>query len=339
MTKLDIKNSYAKSGKDITKYPLQMDNKNYGVKRKAQVHNVVLKNSKTGQVFGYKTITEMKFTDYLLLETNPRFSSHKAWQEAVREACPDAQFTPSSYDDATPTGQQAVWWNDKDNPVVGDWADGKGVVYPFAALSGSVMNEADKSQDTRLPASVIGEIASLVRKGAKDLAQAWKNAVELVHTAYHVANVKRPTPDQKGAWKQYEDLLRTGVKALADTRGLSGDWRLSKTAFAEGIQTPELDEVLMEASQFRNRKHRIFVRTRHIGFDDRTTETEVDAADMSEVVHKIQHQARRQGKAVHIKPIGANHMRVTIHVKGADREGRPQKTRDETIVDIKDWSL
>jgi hypothetical protein len=261
MTKFDNENSYAKSGKNITKYPLQMDNKNYGVKRKAQVHNVVLKNSKTGQVFGYKTITEMTFTDYLI-------------------------------------------------------------------------TEADKSADTRLPSSVVGEISGLVKKGAKDLAQAWKNAVELVHTAYHVANVKRPTPDQKGAWKQYEDLLRDGVKALADTRGLSGNWRLSKTAFAEGIQTPELDEVLTEASAGRDRKHRIFVQVRHIGFDDETTEHEVDAKDMDEVIHSLRHQYQLKGRHLHIKPLSHNQVQLTAHVKGASG-----KTRDETIIKIKDWSL
>lgn len=336
MTTFDNKNSYAKSGKDITKYPLQMDNKNYGLKRKAQIHNVVLKNSKTGQVFGYKTITEMTFTDYLLAEATQEFDNYDDWQRAVKSAYPDAQFTPSFHGGTIPTEQQAIEWNETSNPVVGDWDGVRGDVYHIN--ESAIVTEADKSQDTRLPASVVGEISGLIKKGAKDLAQAWKNAVELTHTAYHVANVKRPTPAQKGAWKQYEELLRVGVKSLADNRGLSGNWRLSKTAFAEGIQTPELDAVLTEASH-RDRKHRIFVKTRHIGFDDKTSETEVAAADMNDVVQKLIHSAKLAGKACHIKPISANHMRVTIHIKGASREGRDSKTRDETIVDIKDWSL
>lgn len=53
---------------------------------------------------------------------------------------------------------------------------------------------------TLLPERVIGEIKSNIRKGAQDLEQKWKNALELVHKAYQVSNVRRPTPDQKGAW-------------------------------------------------------------------------------------------------------------------------------------------
>jgi hypothetical protein len=254
------KSDYENRGKDLKSYPSQYDNKDYGQKRKAHTHNVVLKNTKTGQVFGYKTVEEtMKFSEYLI-------------------------------------------------------------------------NEADASKDTRLPTSVVGEITSLIRKGAKDLEQGWKNAFELVHTAYHVANVKRPTPDQKGAWKQYEDLLRVAVKALADTRGLSGRWRVSQTAFAEGMKTPELDQILAEAHSS-NRKHRIFVRTKSIGFDDQEKEFEVDAGSLDEVIQSFMSQAKRNGRHVRIEPISQNQVKLVVYVKGVT------KTRDEQIIQLKDWSV
>lgn len=259
MANIRDKSEYEKKGTDITTYPSMYDNKSYGKKRKAKTHTIPIKNTTTGQVYGYKTIEEMKFSDFLV-------------------------------------------------------------------------TEAEKKDDTRLPTSVVGEITGLIKKGAKDLAQAWKNVFELVHTAYHVANVRRPTPDQKGAWQQYEELLKVGVKALADTRGLSGSWRSSQTAFAEGfIDTPELDEVLTEATG--NRAHRIFARTQNIGFDDEEREIEVKAADMNEVIQSIMSQARRNGRHVRIEPVSKNQVKLVVFVKGATTN------RDEQIIQLKDWSL
>lgn len=86
---------------------------------------------------------------------------------------------------------------------------------------------------SRLPKEKIDEIEKLVRDGAKDTEQKWANALELVHKAYEVANVQRPTPDMEAAWKQYEDILCNAVKELAKVRGLDGDWRMSAHIFHE----------------------------------------------------------------------------------------------------------
>ena len=251
------KSEYERKGKEISSYPSEYDNKDYGKKRKAKIHTIAIKNTTSGEVYGYKTIPEvltLTFSDFL----------------------------------------------------------------------------AEAQKDTRLPQSVIGELTGLIRKGAKDLDQAWKSAIELVHTAYHVANVKRPTPDQKGAWKQYEDLLKAGVKALADARGLSGDWRLSQVAYSEGVQTPELDQILTEASG--KRAHRIFVRTKDIGFDDKEHEHEVNADSLDDVVHSVLHQARANGKHVKIIPVAPNQIKLVVYTKGVN------KNKEEQIVNIKDWS-
>ena len=260
MKQIRAKSEYEKHGSDVSSVPSQYDNKDYGKRRKAIVHNYVIKNTTTGQVYGYKTVAETptKFSEFLTLQ------------------------------------------------------------------------EANSIDDTRLPQSVVGEITGLIRKGAKDLKQAWKNVFELVHTAYHVANVQRPTPDQKGAWKQYEDMLKVGVKALADTRGLSGPWRSSATAFAESSNTDALDELLNEASG--KRQHRIFIRTQTIGFDNTEHEYEVNAESLDEVIHSIIHQAKRNGKHVRIEPVSKNQVKLVVHVRGVN------KNRDEQIIQLKDWS-
>lgn len=79
----------------------------------------------------------------------------------------------------------------------------------------------------------IDELEKLIRDGAKDLEQEWANALELVHKAYEVAQIQRPTPDMEGAWKQYEDLLSYAVKELAKHRGLDAKWRMSSHIFHE----------------------------------------------------------------------------------------------------------
>lgn len=91
---------------------------------------------------------------------------------------------------------------------------------------------------TTLPQQVIGEIRSNIKKGAKDLEQNWKNALELVNKAYQVANVRRPDPSQKGAWKQYEQMIQFGVQSLAQSRGLNGAWRTSQLLVRENENDP-----------------------------------------------------------------------------------------------------
>lgn len=455
------KSDYERKGTDITSYPCQYDNADYGVKRKAKTKNVVVKNTTTGKVYGYKTVEEgmadtvypnaivirtkrgqevgeiyqtesgdwgcfhykvdsgydgmdtkeeayeelkqmhdeyryhrnpkrysgesqfrpmesVTFKDIALNEMASKWrieyddgttedvvaddrqhaklkahdqnkrikkivrvelnaisesatiTDHTQWVKECRRICPDCQFTPSSYSGVTPRQQQAVWWNNRDNPLIGEWHGTYGEVFS--------MNEATET-DTRYPNGVISEITGLIRKGAKDLEQRWKNAFELVHTAFHVANVKRPTPDKKGAWKQYEELLKVAVRALFDARG-NGDWRMSGVAYHPDMEltsemancTPELDQFLAESTD--GRKHRIFVKVRDIGYEDEEKEHEVEADGINDVIHSMLHHARKNGRHLHIEPLDKGHVRLTVHVKGTTG-----KTRDEQIIHVKDWSL
>lgn len=247
------KSDYEKRGKDIKRFPNVMDNKNWGVKRTPKTHNIVIKDTKTGQVFGYKTIEEvmsMTFTQFLI-------------------------------------------------------------------------NEATDTS-SKLPAPVYGELTTLIRKGAKDLNQLWKNAFELVHTAYHIANVARPDPSDKAAWSQYEDLLKLAVKSLSDTRGRAGEWRMSNPVIAESSMPEQLDE---------GKSHRIFARIQNIGFDDSIREVELVADSIDEVIHQIMNKARSVGKKVEITPHSANQVKLTVYTSGLS------KRRDDQIILIKDWSL
>lgn len=87
-----------------------------------------------------------------------------------------------------------------------------------------------------LPEDVMSEIQKNIRNGAKDTQQLWSNALELVHKAYEVSGTQRPTPDMKGAWKQYEQNLQYAVAQLSKHRGIKGDWRMSSHVFHEALQ-------------------------------------------------------------------------------------------------------
>lgn len=79
-----------------------------------------------------------------------------------------------------------------------------------------------------LPPYKIKEIRINIRKGASDLKQNWKSAVELVHKAYDVASCAVPTPLAVDGWRDYKDMLELAVNVLAKTRGPYAKWRLSQ---------------------------------------------------------------------------------------------------------------
>lgn len=85
---------------------------------------------------------------------------------------------------------------------------------------------------SRLPQATVDHLKKLIREGCKPdketgQYQPWANALQLVHKAYEVAHVQRPTPDMKELWKQYEEIIQFAVKELAKTRGIDGSWRMS----------------------------------------------------------------------------------------------------------------
>ena len=61
--------------------------------------------------------------------------------------------------------------------------------------------------------------------------QQWANALHLVHKAYEVAGIQRPTPDMPDLWKQYEENIQFAVTQLSKAHGINGDWRMSSSEF------------------------------------------------------------------------------------------------------------
>lgn len=142
---------------------------------------------------------------------------------------------------------------------------------------------------TSLPQTVISELKKLIGQGARDIAQDWEDALELVNTAYHISNIRRPNPDQRGAWKQYEELLKFGVHSLADSRGPSNKWRSSDVMYAESKQNEFFDLLNEEAGA-----HRFFVKIAG------AMDVELDAKDLSEVIRELTNKIQRHGARVEV---------------------------------------
>lgn len=214
-------NDFAKHSKEMNKsVPKQMDNKDYGKKRKAQAHKFSVKDTKTGKLYWAPAVMET-FSDFL-----------------INEASSDAKIT---------------------------------------------------EKITTLPEIVIGELKKLISKGAKDMAQNWKDAGELVNTAYHVARIRRPIPDQRGAWKQYEELLKYGVQQLWNTRGNKGQWRASDVMYGESYE-PLMLPIYEDVGG-----SRFFVKI------PGAMDVEIDASDMTEVIKELTNKIRRQGGHVEVR--------------------------------------
>lgn len=97
----------------------------------------------------------------------------------------------------------------------------------------------EKDDLSAIPDGELNKVKSNVTKGAKDLDQLWASALELVHTAYELAQVQRPDITMESAWKQYEEMINHAVKELAKARGVDGDWRMSSLSEA----TEKVEEI------------------------------------------------------------------------------------------------
>jgi hypothetical protein len=152
-----------------------------------------------------------------------------------------------------------------------------------------LITENSDDEITTLPDKVIRELKGLIRKGAADLQQNWKDALELTNKAYHVGNVRKPTPDQKGAWKQYTDLLSFGVQQLSATRGRDGKWRKTEpVAFTEAMQQrPDSGTPIGS--------HRFFVTI------PGEAAVEADAKNMDEIIEQMSNKCRRSGAKVRVE--------------------------------------
>jgi len=142
-----------------------------------------------------------------------------------------------------------------------------------------------------LPELAIKEIKKNIRKGAQDLEQGWVNALELVHQAYVVAQITMPEPDQEGAWKQYEEMIRYGVEQLAAARGLNAPWRMSANTVSETVgQTIDKKKAIKKLPT-----RRFFVEIP--GMDTK----ELEVGSMDDAVHHITNAMRKRGKKVIVK--------------------------------------
>lgn len=236
-------------------------------------------------------------------------------ENEVSTSSPEMKI-PSQYDN--------VDWGAKTKVVnrkVTSKSTGTGTVYgskaimtkeQISALSFSDYLLLEDDKITALPEQIVAEIKKNISAGAKDLAQQWKNALELTHKAYQVANVHLPQPDHKAAWKQYEEMIRFAVSKLAATRGLDGSWRTSNMLVRE-------DEQLAEAQS-----------ENHIGSKRFFVEipgeraVEADGKDMDEIIDQITNKIRNsrhvKGTKVRVEERTKTHCVLTVWVNDIKRE-------------------
>lgn len=81
----------------------------------------------------------------------------------------------------------------------------------------------DKSE---LDQTTYDSIKSELETLAKDTQREYPTALAVVHDAYEIANVERPTPAMRDAWYQYEALISLAVQYLGKYRP-EGNWRLT----------------------------------------------------------------------------------------------------------------
>jgi hypothetical protein len=179
-----------------------------------------------------------------------------------------------------------------------------------------LLAEASKEDISTLPEKVIKELRGLVRKGAADLEQKWKDALELVNKAYEVSSVRLPAPDQKGAWKQYMDMIGFGVSQLRASRGVSGDWRQTEPLFTESAI---LEAVQQQADKPRHiGSHRYFVRI--VGAEAQ----EIDADNMDQIIEMITNKINRSseviGTKVRVEERTKEMTKLVVYVNDVKRE-------------------
>lgn len=173
---------------------------------------------------------------------------------------------------------------------------------------GFLINEG-AADVTEMPEVILKELRKNIRAGAADTEQQWKNALELVNTAYKITNIRLPLPDQKGAWKQYEELIKFGVKQLHDVRGITGDWRVTPSSLREAaIQSSVPDE---EIGDIGNK--RIFATIPGAGT------VEMHVADFDEAIDQLTNHLRNKGGKLRVEERSADKMTLAVLVKSGDQ--------------------
>jgi hypothetical protein len=198
----------------------------------------------------------------------------------------------------------------------------------------NIQNILERDDLSELPQDMIGEIKKQMRKGVnpgkKELEQwqqmhggtempQWKNALELIDTAYHVLNMKKPNVGTK-AWKQYTDLIPYAVHLMSQKYGISGPsatWRVSHPLVVERMDRDGLLSQLtpLEKKDKENKlpqkptddlspppgyepshvgTKRFFVSIPGAG------QTEIDAKNIDEIIESMANKMRRHGVKVRI---------------------------------------
>lgn len=160
-------------------------------------------------------------------------------------------------------------------------------------------NTYKREDMSKLPPATIDEIQRLIREGAKNTEEQWANALELVHKAYEIASVERPTPDMSDAWKQYEEMLQLAVKELAKARGIDGDWRMSAHIFHEAAQPKK-------AKKKEKKEEPEYQFTITSDIDDLPLHTTVSAESIDEIVRPMM-RFNITGHELEIKQRSDNH--------------------------------
>lgn len=164
------------------------------------------------------------------------------------------------------------------------------------------LSEAKSKKDlTILDDDTIKDIKKNIKDGATDLEYEWANALELVHQAYKIAGVERPTPSEGGAWKQYEEMLCLGVEELADARkDFDSSWRMSSTVFREAMEK------------------RIKVRVYEVG-DKFAKGHTVEAKNMEEIIEMIRKQAGQKAFDMDVEEHDPNSYTCKFSYQGIKR--------------------
>lgn len=161
--------------------------------------------------------------------------------------------------------------------------------------------QARKGDLSVLEDDTIKELRKNIRDGAEDLDQDWANALELVHKAYKIAGVERPTPAEQGGWKQYEELLQFAVEEMAGNRkDFNSNWRMSSTVFRESMEK------------------RIKVRVVEMG-DKFSKGHTVEAKNMEEVIEMVRKQAGQKAFDIDVKEDDPNSCTINFSYQGIKR--------------------
>lgn len=177
----------------------------------------------------------MRFKEFIITEgISHTFNQFDDWVKAVKEL--GARKLVLS---ANRRKRVAVF--DIDKPAikkVGEWDEknDEGYVYDLRQRVRAIelkldtavpLRESDSITD-QIPFGKNEEIRKLIKKGAMDPEHQWTNALDLVHRAYEVADVERPTPSMRDAWDQYEENILFSVKMLQKStdKGMRDDsWK------------------------------------------------------------------------------------------------------------------